>query len=230
MEDEIWDEHRWEEFIREADARTDRYQRLFEAYIAQNPPPDENAPEAEHSAYWNALHEDLARQMGWDIPRLLDEASDTSDAENAFDDDLFEQDDLALDIQDPNRPRFEDLPLWQQAYDFGMTAYDWARSLPEGDYQRVRDGLVAEALRVAAKIANGSGFGLERDSIGGNIVQCKRALEAANAALDELRRLRQQGVIAPADYLRLYELGAETRNAVGIYIQELRERFERGVA
>ncbi|MDZ7721029.1 MAG: hypothetical protein U5K72_19570 [Balneolaceae bacterium] len=53
-EPEIWDEYQWEEFMKEADKRTEKYSRLLEKY--RNHPDRDNI---------------IAREMGWD--HLLDE-------------------------------------------------------------------------------------------------------------------------------------------------------------
>lgn len=74
-EPEIWDEFQWEEFMKEADKRTEKYSRLFEKYL--------DHPDRDNI---------IAKEMGWD--HLLDESKESEDA-NLWDEilmnDFFEE-------------------------------------------------------------------------------------------------------------------------------------------
>jgi hypothetical protein len=72
-------------------------------------------------------------------------------------------------------------------------------------------------------------MGLELEMIGGNIACLKRALAAANAALELLRELKPAGYVDTALYLSFYEDTYEIRNQVGVYVQVLRRRFDLGI-
>ena len=53
MSDDVWDEHRWEDFLRENDRRIDRFMDLLGEFMRRMPPPPDGAsPEAE--AEWKA--------------------------------------------------------------------------------------------------------------------------------------------------------------------------------
>lgn len=233
MKREIWDEHQWEEFLRESDKRTELYHQLFEAYVRDNPPPEETAPADQREQYWETLHEHLAQQMGWDLP---DSSAEPDFLEGMEEEDEFEDDDFTgeewksgLGADFPEEQDFEELPIYQKAFDFGQAVYAWVDTLPGDQRESAIVELCSSTLQVAAKIAGGHGMGYDLEVLGGNIAQCKRALAAANRALDALRVFRDSDLISEGDYRRLYEYGFEVRNEVGVYVQELRERFERGV-
>ena len=84
-------------------------------------------------------------------------------------------------------------------------------------------------MQITANIAKGHGIGLELDMIGGNIACLKRGIQAANTALDLLKDMRDKEYMAPPVYFSLYEKTYEVRNQVGVYIQELRDRFNMGI-
>jgi len=236
MSREIWDEDRWEEYLRESDKRSELYHQLFEAYIRDNPPPDEQAPEDERETYWENLHAHLAEQMGW-TPQDDDDAPEWFGDLDFFDDDDLDDDEgdpgeewkTGLSEDFPEEQDYEELPIYQHAFEFGQAVYSWVDTLPESDRESVIVELCSNALQIAAKIAGGHGLGYDLEMLGGNIAQCKRALKAANRSLDALKYVREIGLIGKRDYRRLYELGYELRNGLGVYVQDLRERFERGV-
>lgn len=220
--EEIWDEHRWEEFFREADRRTELYVRLREAYVRAHPPPPDDAPAAEHEAWRRALEEHLAAQMGWSLDEhpLAPEEDDPDDAAG-------EAWKRGLVDHFPERQDVTELPLWQAADAFGQAVLAWSDTVPARYKDLALVETCANALQVAAKLAAAHAMGYEPEVLGGNIAQAKRALAAANRALAALQALREAPFVGPRDYRRLYEQGFELRNAIGLHVQALRERFER---
>ncbi|MEM1041322.1 MAG: hypothetical protein AAGI91_01720 [Bacteroidota bacterium] len=225
--DDIWDEHRWEDFLRESDRRTDLYMRYWDQYVRRIPPPPEDAPEAAREAWERGLHAYLARKMGWDqhdgdLPLWLEDF----DAEPEDDGEAWK---AGLGEAYPEAQDVRDLPLYQRAFAFGSTVMDWAETVPEGDKDTVFVDFCSNALQVGAKVAGGHGMGYDLEALGGNIAVTKRGLHAANRALAALQQLRREPFMEEATYRRLYEQTYEVRNAVGLHVQHLRERFERGV-
>jgi hypothetical protein len=223
--EEVWDEHEWEDFLREADRRTELYLRVLEAYVREHPPPPEAAPEAEHEAWQRALDAHLALRMGWNpedappAPEDLEESEDEGEGWKADAPDLYPE---AADVRD--------LPLLQAAQAFAQAVLRWADAVPEDLKDDVLVDACANALLVPTKLAGAHAMGYEPDTLGGNIAQTKRALHAANRALAALHALRDEPSLPPPDFWRLYEQGYEVRNAVGLHVQALRERFEEGGA
>lgn len=227
-DDEIWDEDRWEEYLREADRRTDLYMRLWDEFCRDHPPPEEDAPEAQREVWQRALHEWLAEHMGWEDdddgpPVWIDESDDEPEDEDG------EAWKAGLTEDFPEAQDVRELPVYQLAYDFGLAVIDWAETLPEEAKEAVLVDFCSNALQVGARLAGGHAMGYEPETLGGNIAVVKRGLRAANRALAALQQLRGAPYLAEADYLRLYERAYEVRNAVALHVQHLRERFERGL-
>ena len=80
-----------------------------------------------------------------------------------------------------------------------------------------------------AHLARGYGIGHERDTLGGNIACAKRGLADANAALALLARMKSAPYMNASTYRRLYEQAYEVRNAIALYVLDLRERFDLGI-
>jgi len=239
MDGEIWDEHEWEEFFRESDKRTELYHQLWEAYVRDNPPPDEDAPEEIQRAYWDAMDDDLAAQMGWDGSE--DDADD--DGWLDFDPDELEDDllDVELDDEDgeawkvglgdefPDAQPPEQLPLWQAADRLRKETFAWLETVPAPYRGTAIVEVCANVIQIVSKLGAAHRMGYEIDVLGGNIAQSKRSLQAANRLLQALHNLREADFMTEADYNRLYEQAYEVRNGLGLRVQSLRERFQTGV-
>jgi len=228
-DDEIWDEDQWEAFLREHDRHLDRYMGLLYGFLSKFPPPDKEAPLSEHRAWEQHLQEFLF-EKGLEpedglFSFLPDDEDVTSDWEEAP---------LAhpLSISSGNPPSdssFRALVVYQQALQLTNVVLAWANDLPV----EVKDSTLVHfctlVTQIAGNIAKGHGIGLERDMIGGNIACLKRGLFAANEALRLLGEMQKAEYLHPAKYLAFYEQTFEVRNNVGVYIQDLRARFDLGI-
>jgi len=210
---EIWDEHRWEEFFRESDKRTDKYIRLFEKYM--------DHPDCERI---------IAEEMGW--THLTDESEDEKEWLDEFGMEEYEEGEewkRLAGYEPTDFDSFENLPLYKLAFQFTIDAM----KLVEGHLSECDDEAVkrfAGAITIPpAKIAGGFSFGFDQDSIGGNIANCKRGLNAANKMLDALYDIGEKKLLGRDTYLEFYSRGKEVRDELAIYIVELRERFRRGI-
>ena len=213
-EPEIWDEHRWEEFFRESDKRTDKYLQLLDKY--KDHPDRDNI---------------IAEQMGW-THLLDDEDAGREEWENEFVIDDFEEGEAwkQLTGYEPTEfDSFEHLPLYQKAHEFTVDSIKMVNvRFADQEDESVRT--FAQNVTIpAAKIAGGFAFGFEPDSIGGNIANCKRGLSAANRMLDALYQMGEKELMDRELYLKYYERAKEIRDELAIYIVELRERFKRGL-
>lgn len=220
-------EAEWEEHFRESDAQSARFGELFETVM--------DDPDAE---------EILAREMGWDED---DEPGDYDPEREAWEqerDQILEEAEASLDdpeerarIEAQMREEHEQLermPAYRLAFDNGLKVHQAVTRLIKGHIDddgdptdEVGEYLVeasANALIPGAKIAGGHGMGYEDDVLCGNIVCCKRALEAAqkcHAALDWLTR---QGVLPADEGAQLAADIAAVIHAVEQRIAELRKR------
>ena len=214
-EPEIWDEHRWEAFFKESDKRTDQYSALLDEYMDH---PDRDRI--------------IAEKMGW--THLLDDFEDENEEwmDDIFSDEFEEGEEWKRETgYDPTDfESFENLPLYQKAFDFTIDAMDLIdKHLGNEDDESVKR-LARNVTIPPAKIAGGFGFGFEMDSIGGNIANCKRGLKAANRMLDALYDIGEKKLLDQQTYREYYSRAKEVRDELAIYIVELRERFRRGIS
>ena len=227
MGDEVWDEHDWEDFLRENDRRVDHFMALLADFMQRYPPPPEGAPPEEEEAWKARLGAYIRRRTGFegsvdDLPVWEQETGDTEpeDAEG-------EGWKAGLTAFPEHQP-VDDLPVYQAARALATTVLTWSEPIPadakDGDFVQ----FCSNAYQIAAHVSGGHAVGYERDMLGGNIAYAKRGLAAANAALDALHSLRNAPHMRAGDYRRLYEATYEVRNAVALHVLRLRERFERG--
>jgi len=209
---EIWDEHRWEEFFRESDKQTNKYIRLFEKYMDH---PDCNRI--------------IAEEMGW--TQMSDENNDGKEWLDEFNLEEYKEGEewkRLTGYEPADFDQFEDLPLYQIAHEFAIDAKKMINNL----FANRNDESVQTFSRFvtipSAKIAGGFSFGFDQDSIGGNIANCKRGLNAANKMLDALYDISEKELLDRDTYLEFYSRAKEVRDELAIYIVELRERFRRG--
>jgi len=209
---EIWDEHRWEEFFRESDKQTNKYIRLFEKYMDH---PDCNRI--------------IAEEMGW--TQISDENNDGKEWLDEFNLEEYKEGEewkRLTGYEPADFDQFEDLPLYQIAHEFAIDA----KKMINNRFANRNDESVQTFSRFvtipSAKIAGGFSFGFDQDSIGGNIANCKRGLNAANKMLDALYDISEKELLDRDTYLEFYSRAKEVRDELAIYIVELRERFRRG--
>lgn len=230
MDGEIWDEERWEAFLKEHDRRIDRYMALLFRFMAENPPAGEEGSDArrlwEHDLRQFLISNGISPDDA--LPRMLSGEWTDEDEEDV----LFfeaEQSYLEAEERDEELHSVRNIPIYREAHRLSVRVLRWSNSLPG----RVKDSTLvqfcAHVTQIPANIAKGHGIGLELEMIGGNIACAKRALTAANAALELLRELKTSHYMDPQLYRSLYEEAYELRNRVGIYVQELRRRFDLGI-
>lgn len=213
-DDEIWDEDRWEAFLRENDRRVDRFMDVLFGFLSDSPPPDDPA---ERQAWEARLRAYLRRQGFAPDDDSLPFPPDGPPAGVEPDDDA------------PEPGTLRHLPVYQQAYRLATDVLDWANALPGHIKDSTLVHFCSHVTQIPANVAKGHGIGLERDMIGGNIACVKRALAAANAALALLFEMKHASYMAPERYRALYEQAYEVRNALGLYVQALRSRFDLGI-
>lgn len=207
-DDEVWDEERWERYLREADARTERWMRTFTAFLGDYPAPARD--DAEAYAAWEARLREHLRRQG--LPDAFDayppgeSGADDEDAPDAVPD-----------------------PLAARAEDYAARVIEWSGTLPDAARDSPLVAFVVASLQVPAELVKARAFETDRDVLGGAIACVKRALAHANAALGALAELREAAVLTGAPYADFYEALYELRNAVALRVLALRERFDLGV-
>jgi len=172
------------------------------------------------------------------------------DDSDLFDDYDFEDEDFEDDfIQNEDDEDEEDLfdgEEWKKdsedyvMSDYGsidnLSIYDEARNLGAYllKYSDIHTSLlrntnylqfVSDTLQISCKLAAGYSFGFDADVLGANIAYTKKALYNANRSLALLQGIKHQSVFTRNDYYKLHEWIFELRNDIGIYIQQLRDKF-----
>ena len=224
--EEIWDEHRWEVFLSESDRRMDHRLEVYHYFLLHHPRPGDDDPDALSRWYDTLLEYLSACGLGEDevILRLFGPLRDDSSPQWMEGIGIEKTE----DADDPVFPP-ESVPVYSRALEYSLDVLNWANHVPV----RAKDGTFvhycASVTQIAGNIAKGHGIGYEREAIGGNIACAKRGLCAANEALDSLHLLHERSVLDQDRYLDFYERLFEIRNDLGIYVQQLRERFDLGI-
>jgi hypothetical protein len=221
-DDEIWDEYAWETFLRADDERVDRYMSQLVAYLAEHPVPD--PADRVSRARWEAGLRTYLRDQGWngdalEYPSLF--ASEEGGPGGVLDE--------APAPDDTELFALEALPVYRFAFEIAQFVLSWSDELPGDQKDSALVQFCSHTLQIPANLARGYGLGLEREMLGGNIACAKRALADANAALGFLTELKERPYMDAGVYGTFYERLFELRNEVGLYVQELRRRFDLGI-
>jgi hypothetical protein len=229
MDGEIWDEERWEAFLREHDRRIDRYMSLLFRFMTENPPPAEEGSRARKEWEEDLRQYLISNGLNPDdiLPRLLsgqwsedDEIEWSTDSASSY----SEMEDPGTDLDDVRH-----IPVYREAQRLASHILRWSNDLPGHQKDSSLVQFCSYVTQIPANIAKGHGIGLELEMIGGNIACSKRALAAANSALDLLREIKSAPYMDRTFYRKAYEDAFEVRNRLGVYIQDLRRRFDLGV-
>ncbi|HLW64020.1 MAG TPA: hypothetical protein VKS79_01795 [Gemmataceae bacterium] len=225
-----WNEAQWEKFLKESEVRSAKFGELLETLMDH---PDRDAI--------------IDREMGWDrdddqSPAMewMEEALESQEDDD--DDDIGNEDptlvidddeevESSIDADDEKDP-FEDrelkkLPYYTRAFDFGLHVHDVLKPYLKPDEEDQDEDFIdalANGFNIAAKLAGAHGMGCEDDMICGNIVCCKRSLEAANHCLRALKSLRDRKLM-PAEVANpLLQDGEDVRGLVEQHIADLRSK------
>ncbi len=217
------DEHEWERFLQQCDARTERFSELLDKF--------EDHPDRERI---------VAQHMGWDRPvgGLADQRDDEFDESEDIDG-------LDLDDWEPPEPDPEteginwirtergDIrhPLQHRCHELGMKMFFDARDRGfKGDDAKDPDGtvcdMVFEVQRTATKLAgalNGVAEGMSPEA-GFVVAYLKRALGFLNDALGTMERAEAQGKMT--DLIPHYRREAlEVRAGIIDLMDQFRQRM-----
>jgi four helix bundle protein len=165
--------------------------------------------------------EDMDEGEGW--KRSLRDGSLTTEESDELTEWLAEA--FLSDSED-----LENMKIYDESRELAADMLKLAEIAPKEEQDDTFIQLVTQTVNVGAKIAGAFAFGFDLDVIGGNIAYCKRALHSANEVLSMLHELKHRPYMRFVDYESLHERMFELRNDLGVYIQELREEFNEGLA
>lgn len=255
FDDEIWDEHKWEAHLNEIEKKSTQLRKFIAPDPSGNTPRwvtllQENSDELE--AVDAFIEEELQIEEAY-FPTEDDEEEWDDEWDDDFDDffyndDEFEEEDYLFDEQEDDFEAGEEwkelsddyamsdygsietLSIYNEARELAANILQWAEGIHPRYLNQSYNDFVASVLKISAKLAGGYSFGFEQDFLGGNIAYTKKALSCANEALFLLQdALKKAPYMTEKHYLQLHERLFELRNDLGIYVQELRERFNMGL-
>lgn len=227
MDGEIWDEERWEAFLEENDRRIEHYTMLLFRFMSTNPPRGDHGSLTREE--WEGELREFLLSNGVSpddvLPRLLsggrsEDDDEGGDTEGPFVDGV-EHDDALHDVRN--------VPVFANAQRLASRALKWSNRLPGHVKDSTLVQFCSHVVQIPSNLAKGHGIGYEMEMLGGNTACAKRALRSANAALDLLRELKSAQYMEADRYRSFYEECFELRNQIGIYVQDLRGRFDLGV-
>ncbi|MEX0773059.1 MAG: hypothetical protein WEB89_05180 [Balneolales bacterium] len=254
-DDEIWDEFQWEVHLKEMEQRNEQLREFFTSGMPDDKPRwlrllnEYNSKLDVMNAY---IEEELLIEESyfpddedWEEEddddsdpffSMFDEDDDFDDWEDFFDDDgeedEFADDDgeewkqLSEDFTMSDFGAIENLSVYLEARSVGADLLKLAETEPHYFEDKSFTNFISNSLLISAKLAVGYSFGFEVDVMGANIAYCKKALGFANASLEMLQEMKESKLMQHSKYIETHQRLFELRNDIGIYVQDLRERFE----
>ncbi len=221
-EDEIWDEERWEAYLRARRRQIDRLLEDYFAFTRYDPYPE--GASSEQVRAWKTRLWTFLEERGWSaeaIDGLL----------RAREERLFSEGDARSGEEEETLlPEAEACrTLMVQARQLADAVQEWANRLPGTLKTSALVHFCASLAQIPLELAEGHLLGYERETLGGNIVCARHALSTANRALEALAELRTAPYMTTERYHSLYEDVYELRNALALHVQRLRDRFQMGL-
>jgi hypothetical protein len=205
--EEVWDEYVWERFLQEQDRNTDKYFQLLEKYMD-----DPNRDEI------------IAEEMGWSV---FAEAYDNQEEVDEFlneSSDLLSENFESADDGDDEFEEFTESPVYEDT----LKLHRWINNLFE-KREDLRE--YPEALRFAtrsaicgAKLAAAL-CGQDSTELGMTIAYLKRALKAANDALDAAQKMGDSGHLDRRRANHARKLVFRIRDRIVDHMQEYRMKW-----
>ncbi len=218
-DNEIWDEFRWEKFLRQQEKKLDKYLELFYKSTGD---PDQKRNIAEAMGWSSLLGFESEIEEG-ELPPYSSEVDEELEGESW-------KRVAGYEGYDDHHAALDRLPAFRLAYDFALSVSNFVDSWsPEMKEDSTVVEFLSLSLLAAAKIAGGFEMGTELDVLGGNIAKCKRALVTSNQVIKALMQLKMRGIVHQHLYSGLVRGAVETRNAIAAHIVDLRDQFRSGL-
>ncbi len=244
FDDELWDEHKWEAHLDEIERKSDQLRRFISS------DPKGNIPRW-ITLLKESQDEDDAFEAYVEEELLLDEAYFPEDDDDWDDEDDFEDEDflfgsmdefdeleesedfdsgeewksLSEDYANSDYGSLDNLLIFNRSRELAVDVLKWAESVPAKAQNKSFQEFVGEILKIGAKLAGGYSFGFEPEYIGANIAYSKKALKCSNLGLALLQAQKTEEYFTEPFYSDFHERIFELRNDIGVYVQELRDRF-----
>ena len=203
-----WTEKQWEELMRRSDVRSAKFGELLETLRDE---PD--------------FEERIAHEMGWARDDEAMPPFEIAGQEEAVDDKEVER------VLREEQEALHKLAAYTRSNDWGLKVHDALKdvlneesgSAPPDVEEDISDAFGC-TVSVAAKIAGAHGMGYDDESLCGNIVCCRRALEEGERGVVALESIAAKGLVEKEMIGPFIEEGHQVLALVQEHITELRSR------
>jgi hypothetical protein len=215
-EDGDWDEEDWERFLQKADVRTAKYLELFETL--HNHPDCDNLIAKEMG--WSHKYEDCDYNNGscdncgkrnecriYEINQIFDNSTEYDET-------------IESDVED-----VKNIIAYKKSYELYIKLSKYFRNREGVDADEDFLEAISASSKISAKIAGGHGMGYERDSLCGNIANCKRSLKNARICVYSLEIVRAKSTLPDSDINILISEAIKVEREVLKWIEYLRSRI-----
>lgn len=250
FDDQIWDEHQWEAHLDEIERKNAQLRKFIAPDTSSNVPRwitllKEN--DDKHDAVDAFIEEELKLEDAYFADDDEDWEEDIDDLDDFFggdfEDDPFFLDEFDDDFDDgeewkelsdnfamSNQGSIETLHIYNESRELAAYILNWSEGIHPKYLSPHYNNFVSNILKIGAKIAGGYSFGFEQEFLGGNIAYTKKGLYCANEALHLLQdELKSAPFLSREHYGQIHGRLFELRNDIGIYVQDLRDRFKFGL-
>jgi hypothetical protein len=216
-EDDDWDEDDWERFLQKADVRTAKYLELFETL--------HNHPDCDSL---------IAKEMGWNNKyedcnynnRSCDNCGKRDECHIYEVNQVF---DNAVEYDETTESDVKDIIAYKKSYNLYIKLSKYFKNSKGVNADEDEDEDVLEAISassmIPAKIAGGHGMGYEKDTLCGNIANCKRSLKNARKCVYLLEIVRAKSTGSDRGINKLISEAINVEREVLKRIEYLRSRI-----
>ncbi len=241
---ELWNEYQWEAHLDEVEKKSEQLRKFIESDVKGSVP-------RWITLLKESLSEDDAFEAYVEEELLMDEAYFPEDDDDWEDDDEFDEEDflfgadeldefadnddnfdageewkgLSEDFALSDNGSLDNLGLFRDTRFYAVDVLKWAENVDAQLYNKAFLEFVGDSLKIGAKLAGGYSFGFEQEFLGANIAYTKKALKYANQSLEYIQKLKNSPYFTKSSYGEFHGRLFELRNDIGIYVQELRDRF-----
>ncbi len=134
-----------------------------------------------------------------------------------FDNSVEYDETTGRDIED-----VEKIEAYKKSYDLYMRLNKYFENSSEIDTDEDVFEAISASSMVSAKIAGGHGMGYEKDSLCGNIANCKRSLKSAKVCVNSLEMVRAKSTFPESDINSLICEAIKVEREVMKWIEYLR--------
>ena len=182
-EDSDWDEDDWERFLQKADVRTAKYLELFETL--HNHPDCDNLIAKEMG--WSDKYEDCNYKDCNYKDRSCDNCGKRDECHIYEVNQVF---DNAVEYDETTESDVKEIIAYEKSYNFYIKLSKYFKNSKGVNADEDVLGAISASSMIPAKIAGGHGMGYERDTLCGNIANCKRSLKNARKCVSFLEIVR----------------------------------------